>query len=130
MTVDQLIFDYLFQLSLNSGYSTYDHLPLETENAPYPFVVIGSVQTLPVVTKNALQGQLVANVDVWGDGEGRFKVSQMMNDIFVQASQPVELDGYSVRLKIDDYDNQIMQDTSVPNTVLNHGMMTLVFNLN
>ncbi|WP_278746092.1 hypothetical protein [Ligilactobacillus agilis] len=130
MTVDQLIFDYLFQLSLNSGYSTYDHLPLETENAPYPFVVIGSVQTLPVVTKNALQGQLVANVDVWGDGEGRFKVSQMMNDIFVQSLQPVELDGYSVRLKIDDYDNQIIQDTSVPNTVLNHGMMTLVFNLN
>ena len=130
MTVDQLIFDYLFQLSLNSGYSTFDHLPLETENAPYPFVVIGSVQTLPVVTKNALQGQIVANVDVWGDGEGRFKVSQMMNDIFIQASQPVELDGYSVRLKIDDYDNQIMQDTSVPNTVLNHGMMTLVFNLN
>lgn len=130
MTVDQLIFDYLFQLSLSSGYSTYDHLPLESENAPYPFVVIGSVQTLPVVTKNALQGQIVANVDVWGDGEGRFKVSQMMNDIFVQASQPVELDGYSVRLKIDDYDNQMMQDTSVPNTVLNHGMMTLVFNLN
>lgn len=130
MTVDQLIFDYLFQLSLNSGYSTYDHLPLESENAPYPFVVIGSVQTLPVVTKNALQGQIVANVDVWGDGEGRFKVSQMMNDIFVQSSQPVELDGYSVRLKIDDYDNQIIQDTSVPNTVLNHGMMTLVFNLN
>lgn len=130
MTVDQLIFDYLFQLSLNSGYSTYDHLPLESENAPYPFVVIGSVQTLPVVTKNALQGQIVANVDVWGDGEGRFKVSQMMNDIFVQSSQPVELDGYSVRLKIDDYDNQMIQDTSVPNTVLNHGMMTLVFNLN
>ena len=130
MTVDQLIFDYLFQLSLNSGYSTYDHLPLETENAPYPFVVIGSVQTLPVVTKSALQGQIIANVDVWGDGEGRFKVSQMMNDIFVQSSQPVELDGYSVRLKIDDYDNQIIQDTSVPNTVLNHGMMTLVFNLN
>lgn len=130
MTVDQLIFDYLFQLSLSSGYSTYDHLPLESENAPYPFVVIGSVQTLPVVTKNALQGQIVANVDVWGDGEGRFKVSQMMSDIFVQASQPVELDGYSVRLKIDDYDNQMMQDTSVPNTVLNHGMMTLVFNLN
>lgn len=130
MTVDQLIFDYLFQLSLNSGYSTYDHLPLESENAPYPFVVIGAVQTLPVVTKNALQGQIIANVDVWGDGEGRFKVSQMMNDIFIQASQPVELDGYSVRLKIDDYDNQIIQDTSVPNTVLNHGMMTLVFYLN
>lgn len=130
MTVDQLIFDYLFQLSLNSGYSTYDHLPLESENAPYPFVVIGSVQILPVVTKSALQGQIIANVDVWGDGEGRFKVSQMMNDIFVQSSQPVELDGYSVRLKIDDYDNQIIQDTSVPNTVLNHGMMTLVFNLN
>ena len=62
MTPDQLIYDYIFQLSLNSGYTTYDHLPLESENAPYPFVIIGAVQTLPVVTKNAVQGQIVANV--------------------------------------------------------------------
>lgn len=37
MTPDQLIYDYLFELSLNAGYTTYDHLPLESENAPYPF---------------------------------------------------------------------------------------------
>lgn len=129
MTPDQLIFDYIYQLSLNSGYATYDHLPLENENAPYPFVLVGSVQTLPVVTKNTVQGQIVANVDVWGDGESRFKVSQMMNDIFIQCMQPVRLGDTFVRLRIDQYENQIIQDTSVPNTVLNHGMMTLVFNL-
>ena len=114
---------------MNSGYTTYDHLPLENENAPYPFVLVGSVQTLPVVTKNAVQGQIVANVDVWGDGESRFEVSQMMNDIFIQCMQPVRLGDTFVRLRIDQYENQIIQDTSVPNTVLNHGMMTLVFNL-
>ena len=129
MTPDQLIYDYIFQLSLNSGYTTYDHLPLENEKAPYPFVLVGSVQTLPVVTKNAVQGQIVANVDVWGDGESHFKVSQMMNDIFIQCMQPVRLGDAFVRLRIDQYENQIIQDTSVPNTVLNHGMMTLVFNL-
>lgn len=129
MTPDQLIYDYIFQLSLNSGYTTYDHLPLESENAPYPFVIISSVQTLPVVTKNAVQGQIVANIDVWGDGESRFEVSQMMNDIFIQCMQPVKLEDTFVRLRIDQYENQIIQDTSVPNTVLNHGMMTLVFNL-
>jgi hypothetical protein len=129
MTPDQLIFDYIYQLSLNSGYATYDHLPLESENAPYPFVLVGSVQTLPVVTKNAVQGQIVANVDVWGDGESRFEVSQMMNDIFIQCMQPTKLGDTFVRLRIDQYENQIIQDTSVPNTVLNHGMMTLVFNL-
>lgn len=129
MTPDQLIYDYIFQLSLNSGYTTYDHLPLESENAPYPFVIIGAVQTLPVVTKNAVQGQIVANVDVWGDAESHFKVSQMMNDIFIQCMQPVRLGDTFVRLRIDQYENQIIQDTSVPNTVLNHGMMTLVFNL-
>lgn len=129
MTPDQLIYDYIFQLSLNSGYTTYDHLPLENENAPYPFVLVGSVQTLPVVTKNAVQGQIVANVDVWGDGESRFEVSQMMNDIFIQCMQPVKLEDTFVRFRIDQYENQIIQDTSVPNTVLNHGMMTLVFNL-
>lgn len=129
MTPDQLIFDYIYQLSLNSGYTTYDHLPLESENAPYPFVLVGSVQTLPVTTKNAIQGQITANVDVWGDGESRFKVSQIMNDIFIQCMQPVRLGDTFVRLRIDQYDNQIIQDTSVPNTVLNHGIMTLVFNL-
>ena len=129
MTPDQLIYDYIFQLSLNSGYTTYDHLPLENENAPYPFVIIGSVQTLPVVTKNAVQGQIVANVDVWGDAESHFKVSQMMNDIFIQCMQPTKLGDTFVRLRIDQYENQIIQDTSVPNTILNHGMMTLVFNL-
>lgn len=129
MTPDQLIYDYIFQLSLNSGYTTYDHLPLESENAPYPFVIIGAVQTLPVVTKNAVQGKIVANIDVWGDAESHFKVSQMMNDIFIQCMQPVKLEDTFVRLRIDQYENQIIQDTSVPNTVLNHGMMTLVFNL-
>lgn len=129
MTPDQLIYDYIFQSSLNSGYTTYDHLPLESENAPYPFVIIGAVQTLPVVTKNAVQGQIVANIDVWGDAESHFKVSQMMNDIFIQCMQPVKLGDTFVRLRIDQYEKQIFQDTSVPNTVLNHGMMTLVFNL-
>ena len=104
-------------------------MQLEKENAPYTFVLVGSVQTLPVVTKNTVQGQIVANVDVWGDGESRFKVSQMMNDIFIQCMQPTKLGDTFVRLRIDQYENQIIQDTSVPNTVLNHGMMTLVFNL-
>ena len=53
-----------------------------------------------------------------------------MNDIFIQCMQPVKLGDTFVRLRIDQYDNQIIQDTSVPNAVLNHGMMTLVFNLN
>ena len=53
----------------------------------------------------------------------------MMNDIFIQCMQPTKLEDTFVRLRIDQYENQIIQDTSVPNTVLNHGMMTLVFNL-
>lgn len=130
MTPDQLIYDYLFGLSLDSGYTTYDHLPIENENAPYPFVVIGAVQIIPTVTKNAMYGQVNVNVDVWGDSESRFKISKIMNDLFLQASRPVILNKYSIRLRIDNTDNQIVQDTSVPNTVLNHGMLTLVFNIN
>lgn len=130
MTPDQLIYDYLFGLSLDSGYTTYDHLPIENENVPYPFVVIGAVQIIPTVTKNAMYGQVNVNVDVWGDSESRFKISKIMNDLFLQASRPVILNKYSIRLRIDNTDNQIVQDTSVPNTVLNHGMLTLVFNIN
>lgn len=130
MTPDQLIYDYLFELSLNAGYTTYDHLPLESENAQYPFVVIGAVQTIPTTTKNAVYGQITVNIDVWGNAESRFEISKIMNDIFVQAMQPVRIQGYSVRLRIDRSDNQIIQDMSVPNTILNHGMLTLIFNIN
>lgn len=130
MTPDQLIYDYLFELSLNAGYTIYDHLPLEGENAPYPFVVIGAVQTTPTTTKNAVYGQITVNIDVWGNAESRFEISKIMNDIFVQAMQPVRIQGYSVRLRIDRSDNQIIQDMSVPNTILNHGMLTLIFNIN
>lgn len=130
MTPDQLIYDYLFELSLKAGYTTYDHLPLESENAPYPFVVIGAVQTIQTTTKNAVYGQITVNIDVWGNAESRFEIFKIMNDIFVQAMQPVCIQGYSVRLRIDRSDNQIIQDMSVPNTILNHGMLTLIFNIN
>lgn len=130
MTPDQLIYDYLFELSLNAGYTTYDHLPLESENSLYPFVVIGVVQTIPITTKDAVYGQITVNIDVWGNAESRFEISKIMNDIFVQAMQPVRIQGYSIRLRIDRSDNQIIQDMSVPNTILNHGMLTLIFNIN
>lgn len=130
MTPDQLIYDYLFELSLNAGYTTYDHLPLESENVQYPFVVIGAVQTIPITTKNAVYGQITVNIDVWGNAESRFEISKIMNDIFVQAMQPACIQSYSVRLRIDRSDNQIIQDMSVPNTILNHGMLTLIFNIN
>ena len=71
MTPDQLIYDYLFELSLNAGYTTYDHLPLESENVPYPFVVIGAVQTIPITTKNAVYGTITVNIDVWGNDDRR-----------------------------------------------------------
>ena len=51
-------------LSIRAALTWPNHLPLENENAPYPFVLVGSVQTLPVVTKNAVQGQKIGRAHV------------------------------------------------------------------
>lgn len=128
MTPDQLLYDYLFQKSLESGYKTYDYLPLENDNVPYPFVIIGGVQIIPDADKSSVSGQLTVSVDVWGSSEQRFEVSKMMNDLFFQASQPFKLMNCSVFLIRNSSDMQIIQDTSVPNIVLNHGILSLVFN--
>lgn len=36
----QELYDYVFLEALNKGYDTYDHLPMASENANYPFVTL------------------------------------------------------------------------------------------
>ena len=39
----QELYDYVGYQSELMGYDTYDHLPMESENADYPFVQIGDI---------------------------------------------------------------------------------------
>lgn len=126
---EQELFDQLYIESDALGYDTYDHLPMRKENAKYPFVVIGDVQQVPINYKTVLGSKISITLHVWGDGESRFQVSQMLDNLAKLGEGKLLSDHFRFIGRFNQEDRQIITDTSVPDTVLNHGIVTLVFNL-
>lgn len=126
---DQELFDCIMIASQDYGFETYDHLPLETENASYPFVEIGDIQQLNLPNKTALGARFIVNLNVWGDNEMRLDVSQMSDCLSSLANHVLLTDHYRFVGRPGQTDKQILNDTSVENTVLKHGILTLVFDL-
>lgn len=126
---DQELFDYIYSASQEMGFDTYDHLPMQSENASYPFVNIGDVQQLNIANKTAIGAELHITLNIWGDGESRFVVSQMSEQLAELANRVLITDHFRFIGRPSRTDKQIITDTSVPDTVLKHGIVMLVFNL-
>lgn len=126
---DQELFDYIYSASQEMGFDTYDHLPMQSENASYPFVNIGSVQQLNIANKTAIGAELHITLNVWGNAESRFTVSQMSEKLAELANRVLITDHFRFVGRPSRTDKQIITDTSVPDTVLKHGIVMLVFNL-
>lgn len=126
---DQELFDYIYSASQEMGFDTYDHLPMQSENAEYPFVNIGDVQQLNIANKTAIGAELHITLNVWGNAESRFTVSQMSEKLAELANQVLITDHFRFVGRPSRTDKQIITDTSVPDTVLKHGIVMLVFNL-
>lgn len=126
---EQALFDELFKASTLFKYSTYDHLPLGTEKATYPFVNIGEVQFVPMVTVGSIQGSLSLTVHIWGDAKQRKRVSDMMNALFLYAANLETVGDYRVQFRYNSSTTRLLDDTSVPNSILKHGMLELEYRL-
>ena len=126
---EQELFDQLYIESGRLGFDTYDHLPLRTENAKYPFVVVGDTQQIPINYRNAVGGTFTVTIHVWSTGEERYTVSKMMARLAQLGEGIVVTDHFRFVGRLNREDRQIITDTSVPDTVLKHGILTLVFNL-
>ncbi|WP_429971281.1 hypothetical protein ACQW5G_01170 [Fructilactobacillus sp. Tb1] len=126
---EQALFDALFKESMALQYPTYDHLPLGTEQATYPFVNIGEVQFVPMVTVDSIQGSLSLTVHIWGDGKQRKRVSDMMNTLFLYAVNLENVGDYRVQFHYQASTTRLLDDTSVPNSILKHGILELEFRL-
>lgn len=125
---EQEIYDYFYAFSRSSGYKTYDHLPMQKENAPYPFVIVGDIQVVPTATKTSLNGNVLITIDIWGDKKQRFTVSDMAERFFRAAIGQVLTDDYRFYGRVEDQSKEFTQDQSIPDTVLNRA--TLILNLN
>lgn len=125
----QELYDYVFLQSLAKGYDTYDHLPMASENADYPFVTLENMNLVPLPTKTTIGAEINLTVNVWGNQEQRLTVDTMASSLLMIASSAFKTADYRYRGRMSGSDYQIIQDTSVPDTILNHAIVNLKFTL-
>ena len=122
MSPEQELYDRLYIISQNElGYDTYDQLP--RLDATYPFVELAETQNVSNDIKNSRQGQVTQTINFWGSENMRYQLAKMMEKFLFYR---VRTDSYVYVL--DHVEKRILPDSSVPNTRLFHGVLTLVFN--
>lgn len=121
----QNVYDYYFRLSKKLGYDTYDYLPAEDKRVKYPFVYIGNTQEVPNQTKTNLTGSVVLSIDCWGTPKQRLIISEMVERFFNTSIGRVHTENYLFYGNAQQQSKQIQLDTSVPNSTLVRGMITI-----
>lgn len=130
MTPTNELYNYIFDACEKMGYDTYDHLPLESENAKYPFVVCGEQQQTNTVTTTSINSTIYMTVHVWGSRRQRDNVAKMMANVAALSYDPaLRTEHHFFTGKPNLIDNQIMIDDTIANTLLWHGVITMAFYL-
>lgn len=118
------LFNRVFEYSqIIIGYDTYDSLPMD--NVEYPFIVLDNMENIPKNLKTNVSGRATITVHVWGNTDMRLEVVEAL-DKFLNLRE-IESDNFEFEMRFNDSTTQILNDTSVANTVLIHGIATLVF---
>lgn len=125
----QELFDYVGYQSELMGYDTYDHLPMESENASYPFVQIGDYDIVPVPNKSAIGAQVNLTVNVWGNQDERLVVDTMANSLLMVVSTRFKTEHFRFRGMLSGSSVQMLRDTSIPETTLFHAIVQMKFRL-
>ena len=124
-SVDQQAFDTIYKVSDALGYSTHVELPDAKE--PYPFVVLGEVQIIPLATLSGMLGRVVATIDVWGTSDSRREVASMCQSLLVNSNY-LAMQTIDASLDANASNFRILRDDST-DSVLWHGVLSLEFNL-
>lgn len=124
MTANLELFNSLFEFAKKViGYDTYDSLP--TKQVHYPFIVLDNMEDSQVNLKTDVVGRTAITVHVWGSEEMRSEVTNAMGRLLL--TKEIESANYSFQTRYSKNTSQIINDTSVANTKLIHGIATLVF---
>ena len=123
----QELYDKIFEVSQSLEFDTYDCLP--AKEVDYPFVQLANTQQTTLNLKTAKGGLISQTIHVWGTLKMRYQVTQMMEQLNQLADGTLITDNFRFIGRNNQSDFQIMNDTSVPDTVLVHGVLTLFFNL-
>lgn len=125
----QELYDYVGYQSELMGYDTYDHLPMESENADYPFVQIGDINIVPLPNKSAISAELNLTVNVWGNQDQRLVIDTMANSLLMVVSTRFKTEHFRFRGMLSGSSVQMLRDTSIPETTLFHAIVQMKFRL-
>lgn len=123
----QELYDKIFEVSQSFKYDTYDVLP--TKEVAYPFVQIANTQQTTLNYKTVKGGLISQTIHVWGSRWQHYDVAKIMERLNQLTDGVILTDHFRFIGRSNQSDFQIMNDTSVPDTVLVHGVLTLFFNL-
>lgn len=124
MTANLELFNSLFEFAKKViGYDTFDSLP--TKQTSYPFIVLDSMEDSQVNLKTDIFGKTTITVHVWGSEEMRSEVTNAVGKLLL--TKEIESPNYRFQTRYSKNTSQIINDTSVANTKLIHGIATLVF---
>lgn len=124
MTANLELFNSLFEFAKKViGYDTFDSLP--TKQTSYPFIVLDSMEDSQVNLKTDIFGKTTITVHIWGSEEMRGEVTNAVGKLLL--TKEIESANYRFQTRYNKNTSQIINDTSVANTKLIHGIATLVF---
>lgn len=123
------LYNYIFDRCEEWKFNTYDHLPQETENAVYPFVICGDQQQTDSVNKSAIGATIYTTVHVWGSRRQQEVVDSIAEQIATLGNQAFKTEHYRFIGRPNLIDNQMMTDDTIPNAVLWHSVVTMAFDL-
>lgn len=110
-------------LSQKLGYDTYDYLP--PDKVKYPFVVISGVEDNKNNTKTELTGSIVLTIDCWSTPKQRLTITDMVERFFYASVGHIQTENYRYYGNAQQQSTRILIDTSVPNSTLLHGIVTV-----
>lgn len=125
-SIEQSVYDALFQASLDQGYDTY--MDIAPENAKYPFVHLESMQRQYIPNKTDIKGFVSVSLSVYGLKTKRNQVTQMAQILFEEAFQLDKVNGYVVGLNPSASSLMVQMDRST-NTPLCRAIMYLEFTI-
>ena len=108
---EQSIFDDVYAISLNKGYTTFDYKP--QEQIPYPFVFVAQTTNTGQLAKAYMYGNVLQSLEVWHDYKKRRELTDLMNDLKSTLIQPryagdyqLALRSFNTQIRIDDSTNE------------------------
>lgn len=117
----QEIYDAVFLIAHDLGYSVFDYLPAEDEK--YPFVYVGEQSDRDRVTKTSVHGRVHQSVHIYHSHRQRRELTTMINNLKAEFRKLKHTDHFYVSVK--DITGQVF-----PEEKLLHGFIEVEFQFN